>query len=113
MCLATGTRVDNATKPPVCLDNEVIALLVPTYLGAGWALPDQFRANFTQAYRCQVVSSTWDGRDGISQLHSYSGAAYTHFYITTTELRSAVPRPKRLTLLDRSSAFHAVKVTFM
>jgi hypothetical protein len=46
MCLATGTRVDNATKPPVCLDNEVIALLVPTYLGTGWALPDQFRANF-------------------------------------------------------------------
>jgi hypothetical protein len=46
MCLATGAGVDNATKPPVCLDNEVIALLVPTYLGTGWALPDHFRANF-------------------------------------------------------------------
>jgi len=46
MCLATGARVDNATKPPVCLDNEVIAMLVPTYLGTGWALPDHFRANF-------------------------------------------------------------------
>ena len=46
MCLATGAWVDNATKPPVCLDNEVIALLVPTYLGTGWALPDHFRANF-------------------------------------------------------------------
>jgi hypothetical protein len=46
MCLATGAGVDNATKPPVCLDNEVITLLVPTYLGTGWALPDQFRANF-------------------------------------------------------------------
>ena len=46
MCLTTGAGVDNATKPPVCLDNEVIALLVPTYLGTGWALPDHFRANF-------------------------------------------------------------------
>jgi hypothetical protein len=46
MCLATGAGVDNATKPPVCLDNEVIALFVPTYLGTGWALPDHFRANF-------------------------------------------------------------------
>lgn len=46
MCLATGAGVDNATKPSVCLDNEVIALLVPTYLGTGWALPDHFRANF-------------------------------------------------------------------
>jgi hypothetical protein len=55
MCLATGAGVDNATKPPVCLDNEVIALLVPTYLGAGWALPNQLRANFTQAYRGQAV----------------------------------------------------------
>lgn len=61
MCLATGTGVDNATKPSVCLDNEVIALLVPTYLGTGWALPDQLRANFTQAYRCQAVSSVWGG----------------------------------------------------
>ena len=32
MCLATGTGVDNATKPPVCLDNEVIALLVPAQM---------------------------------------------------------------------------------
>jgi hypothetical protein len=46
MCLATGAGVDNATKPPVCLNNEVVALLVPTYLGTGWALPDHFRANF-------------------------------------------------------------------
>jgi len=46
MCLATGAGVDNATKPSVCLDNKVVALLVPTYLGTGWALPDHFRANF-------------------------------------------------------------------
>ncbi len=46
MCLALGAGVDNATKPPVCLDNEVVALLVPAYLGTGWALPDHFRANF-------------------------------------------------------------------
>ena len=46
MFLATDAGVDYATKPSVCLDNEVIALLVPTYLGTGWALPDQFRANF-------------------------------------------------------------------
>jgi hypothetical protein len=71
MCLATGAGVDNATKPPVCLDNEVIALLVPTCLGAGWALPDHFRANFTQSDGGQAVSSIWDGWDGISQLHSY------------------------------------------
>lgn len=81
MCLATGTGVDNATKPPVCLDNEVIALLVPTYLGTGWALPDQFRANFAQAYRCQALSSVWDGWDGIFQLRFYfehSFATFTH-----------------------------------
>ena len=46
MCFATGAGVDNATKPSVYLHNEMIALLVPTYLGTGWALPDQFRANF-------------------------------------------------------------------
>lgn len=46
MCLATGAGVDNATKPPICLDNEVIALLISPYFGTGWALPDQFRANF-------------------------------------------------------------------
>ncbi len=113
MCLAAGAGVDNATKPSVCLDDEMVALFVPSFLGTGWALPDQFRANFAQAYRCQALSSVWGGRGGISQLHSYLRAAYTHFYITTTELRSAARRPKRLTTLDRSSAFHAVKVTFM
>ena len=82
VCLATGAGVDNATKPPVCLDNEVIALLIPTYLGTGWALPDQFRANFSQAYRCQALSSVWDGWDGISQLHSYS----EHVFDTFTHL---------------------------
>jgi len=61
MCLATGAGVDNATKPPVCLDNEVIALLVPTYLSTGWALSDQLRANFTQSYRGQALSSVWGG----------------------------------------------------
>jgi len=61
MCLATGAGVNNATKPPICLNNEVIALLVPTYLGTGWALPDQFRANFTQAYHGQALSSVLGG----------------------------------------------------
>jgi len=113
MCLALDAGVENATKPPICLNNEVIALLVPTYLGTGWALSDQLRANLTQSNRGQALSSVWDGWDGISQLHSYSGAAYTPFYFTSTELRNAVPRPNRFTILDPTSGFHAVKVTFM
>jgi hypothetical protein len=113
MFLATDAGVDYATKPSVCLDDKVVALLITTYLGTGWALPDHFLANFAQACHGQAVSSVLDGRDGISQLHSYLGAPYTLFYTPCTELRSAVPRPKRLTTLDQSSVFHAVKVTFM
>ena len=61
MCLAAGAGVDNATKPPICLDNEVIALLVSPYFGTGWALPDQFRANFAQPYHGQALSSVSGG----------------------------------------------------
>jgi hypothetical protein len=81
MCFATGAGVDNATKPSVCLNDQMVALFVPSFLGTGWALPDQFRANFTQAYRCQALSSVWDGWDGIFQLRFYfehSFATFTH-----------------------------------
>lgn len=120
MFFAAGSWVYNATKAPVCLDNEVIALFVSSCLGTYGALSDHFSALFPQPYHVQlastlgqVVSSIWDGWDGISELHPYLGAPYTLLFTSCTELRSAVPRPKCLTLLDSSSGFHAVKVTFM
>lgn len=113
VCLATGSGVDNATKPPVCLDNKVVALFVTTCLGTSWALPDQFCPALLQPHHCQAWSSVLDGWDGIFQLHPYSEHTYTLLFNSWTELNIAVRRPNRLTLLDQSSAFHAVKVTFM
>lgn len=109
VCLALGTGVYHATKAPVCMDNEVIALFVPTFLGTSGTLPDHFPALFPQPHHSQTtksasqaVSSVLDEWDGIFQLHPYLEAPYTTLFTSWTELRSAVLRPKLFTFLDLS-----------